>query len=96
MNCSSSGYSGSPGWVFGKPWGLGGWLLGVVVVLMVVSLPLRIYLFSRRGRFFAGGNTGRHLGAEQILARRFAMGKIDEEEYRRRLQTLGSSATPRT
>jgi putative membrane protein len=34
--------------------------------------------------------------AEQILAERFARGEIDEEEYRRRLETLRAAGSPIT
>ncbi|MEU4885693.1 MULTISPECIES: SHOCT domain-containing protein [Streptomyces] len=33
---------------------------------------------------------------EQVLAERFARGEIDDEEYRRRLDTLHSSGPPRS
>ncbi|MBQ0983192.1 SHOCT domain-containing protein [Streptomyces sp. F63] len=34
--------------------------------------------------------------AEQVLAERFARGEIDDEEYRRRLDTLHSAGPPRS
>ena len=79
---------------FWRPFGLGGWLLGIIVVLMVVSLVMRIFMFSRRRRFFNGQGPGHPRGPEQILARRFAAGEIDEEEYRRRLAALRTPTGP--
>jgi len=81
-------------WLVGGPFGGGGWIVGILVLLMAVSLGMRIFMFSRRRRYFQGQGPGRHLGPEQILARRFARGEIDEEEYRRRLTYLRSQVGP--
>lgn len=80
--------------LFVRPFGFGGWFLGIIVVLMLVSLSVRIFMFSRRRRFFNGQGQGRQRGPEQILARRFAQGEIDEEEYRRRLAALRNPGGP--
>jgi putative membrane protein len=73
--------------------GGGGLLLGVIILLMMVSLGLRIFGFSRRRRFYYGA--GRQpRGPEQLLARRFAAGEIDEDEYRRRLAALRNTSGP--
>jgi putative membrane protein len=80
--------------IFFRPWGIGGWLLGIIVLLMLVSLGLRIFAFRRRRHFFNSGAAGRPRGPEQILARRFAAGEIDEEEYRGRLAALRNTAGP--
>ena len=80
--------------IFFRPGGIGSWLLGIIVLLMLVSLGLRIFAFRRRQRFFNSGAAGRPRGPEQILARRFAAGEIDEEEYRRRLAALRNTAGP--
>lgn len=74
--------------------GFGGWFLGLIVLLMLVSLGLRILFFSRRRRNWNGGRAGRGPTAEQILARRLARGEIDEEEYHRRLSALQRTDGP--
>jgi putative membrane protein len=75
-------------WLIFRPFFFGGWLLLLIVLLMLVSLGMRIYMFSRRRRYFNGQGGGMRPGPEQILARRFAMGEIDEAEYQRRLAAL--------
>ncbi|MGC2192518.1 MAG: SHOCT domain-containing protein [Candidatus Dormiibacterota bacterium] len=80
--------------LFARPFGFGGWFLGIIVVLMLVSLGLRVFMFSRRRRFFNGQGQARRRDPEQILARRFAQGEIDEEEYRRRLTALRNAGGP--
>lgn len=80
--------------LFYRPFGFGGWLLGIIVLLMLISLGMRIFMFSRRRRYFNGPGAGRPRGPEQILARRFAMGEIDDEEYRRRLAALRNQIGP--
>lgn len=80
-------------WLIFRPFFFGGWLILLIVLLMLVSLGMRIYMFSRRRRFFNGGG-GTRQGPEQILARRFAMGEIDEAEYQRRLAALKNPTLP--
>jgi putative membrane protein len=63
-------------------------LLLIIVVLMVVGIGMRFYGMSRRRRFYGGGPGRSGVGAEQILARRFANGEISEDEYQRRLTAL--------
>jgi hypothetical protein len=41
--------------IFFRPWGIGGWLLGIIVLLMLVSLGLRIFAFRRRRHFLNSG-----------------------------------------
>jgi putative membrane protein len=68
--------------------GFGGPFLGFFIVLAVVSIGLRIYMLSTwRRRSQRTGRAG-NVGPEEILARRFARGDIDEDEYRRRLAAL--------
>jgi putative membrane protein len=78
--------------IFFRPWGSGGWLLGLIVLLMLAGLALRIVGFSRRRHHFKEAARGRASSPEQILARRFAAGEIDEEEYRSRLAALRNTA----
>jgi putative membrane protein len=57
----------------------------VAVVWVVVSLA--------RGRPAPmAGEIARPVAPEQILAERYARGEIDDDEYHRRLDVLGSSA----
>jgi putative membrane protein len=74
--------------------GGGGLLLGIIILLMLVSLGLRIFGSSRRRRFYGGAGRRQPRGPEQILARRFAAGDIDEDEYRRRLAALRNTSRP--
>ncbi|HUY24628.1 MAG TPA: SHOCT domain-containing protein [Candidatus Saccharimonadales bacterium] len=67
-------------WLIFRPFFFGGWLLLLIVLLMLVSLGMRIYMFSRQRHSFNGGG-GMRRGLERILARRFAMGEIDEAEF---------------
>jgi uncharacterized membrane protein len=77
-----------------RPFFFGGWLLLLIVLLMAVSLGMRLYMFSRQRRYFGGGGGGMRRGPEQILARRFALGEIDEAEYQRRLAALRNPEAP--
>lgn len=66
--------------------GMGAWGLAGSV-LMIGFWGLVIWggiALARRAGLFASGDD-----AERALARRYAEGDIDDEEYRRRLTTLG-------
>jgi putative membrane protein len=76
--------------MMGYGWGMGpgGWILmalfwivliGLVVWAVVVLLP------GTRG----GGRTGRET-PEEILDRRFALGELDSEQYRRAREELSA------
>ena len=78
-------------------WGWGGWL--VMSLGMVAFWGLVIWLFlnvirttsratSRTSTDSVSPRTGT---PEEILAERFARGEIDEDDYRRRLNTLHAS-----
>jgi putative membrane protein len=75
-------------------WGWFGMSLG-----MIVFWALIITAFSLLFRALNNSSEHSHSAAappalvtsEQLLAERFARGEIDEEEYRRRLETLRSS-----
>lgn len=71
-------------------WG-GGALSGLLTLLLIALVILGIIALVR----YIGHQTDRGTGpgrrptrAEEILSERFARGEIDEEEYRRRLETL--------
>ncbi|MGW1679634.1 SHOCT domain-containing protein [Saccharopolyspora sp. NPDC002376] len=71
----------------------GGWgILGLMVMtvgfvlfwaLVVIAIIALVRYLQRTGRADSGGTR-----AEEVLAERFARGEIDDEEYRRRLETL--------
>lgn len=63
-----------------------GWLLPLLVVAVIVAV-----VFAVRG---GGGRPDRE--AEQALARRYAEGDIDEEEYRERAANLSASRPRRS
>lgn len=77
------------GW---EGWSWWGWLL--MMVSMVAFWGLVIWgvvaIFRGTGRSWRSERPN----AEQILAERFAAGEIDDEEYRRRLDTLRSAGRP--
>ncbi|CAN5869365.1 hypothetical protein BH23ACT10_BH23ACT10_25450 [soil metagenome] len=64
-----------------------GWLWPLMVVLVVV-----VIVFTVRGRDGDGDDSR---AAAQALARRYAEGEIDDEEYRQRSATLTASRPPR-
>ena len=80
--------------VFYRPFGFGGWLIGILVLLLLLSLVFRVFAFSSRRRYWHHGGQSRLRTPEQILARRFALGEIDETEYRGRLAALHSPTGP--
>jgi putative membrane protein len=81
--------------------GMSGWGWALMTISMVVFwalvIGLGVLLFRAlsRGPERAGSidspsaSTSRdHLPPEQLLAERYARGEIDDEEYRRRIETL--------
>jgi putative membrane protein len=79
--------------------GWGWFMMSVGMILfwiVIIGAGIMIY----RALSSPGGGTGRHetsqRAPEQLLAERFARGKIDENEYRKRLAALheSSSSTP--
>jgi putative membrane protein len=80
--------------MYGTDWGWAGWILMTVgmvafwaVVITAVILAIR-YLAGARGQSAASPPTDRPIGAEDVLAERFARGEIDEDEYRKRAALL--------
>ena len=71
----------------GFGWGMMGfaWITGLLIIGLVVWAVVQS---MQRGRSKAVPNAART--AESILADRFARGEIDDDEYRRRLDTLRS------
>ncbi|MEV1053447.1 SHOCT domain-containing protein [Streptomyces sp. NPDC049887] len=87
--------------------GPGGWFIALMAVgtaAFLIVLLLGVYLLVRRtGEVGApqGGTERRRASradsptrAEEILAERYAHGDIDDEEYRRRAETLRSLDGP--
>jgi putative membrane protein len=68
-------------------WGWGGWFLGSLLMIAFWVIVIWAILTFVRG-------TGQRPPAsdpEDVLARRFAAGEIDEAEYRRKIETLRST-----
>ncbi|MDA3625178.1 SHOCT domain-containing protein [Saccharopolyspora oryzae] len=72
---------------YGGGWALWGLMsiIGMVLfwVLLIVAIVALVRYLQRTARSESGSTR-----AEEVLAERFARGEIDEEEYRRRLETL--------
>ena len=65
----------------------GGWLMmGIGMLIWVALIALVVWLVIRAVGQRQGGP--RSEPAEELLRRRFASGEIDDEVYRRRLETL--------
>jgi putative membrane protein len=76
--------------------GMGGWgfalMAASTLVFWVALIAGGIALFRYLNRTAAKSGTGETRPTpEQLLAERFARGEIDEEEYRRRLDTLSGA-----
>lgn len=74
-------------------YGMGGWGFLAMVIssllfwgLLITGIVVLVRHFGAGGR--ATGTAYPTPNPEQILAERYARGEIDEEEYRRRLETL--------
>lgn len=83
------------GWDGG--WGVGGWLVMGLMMLVVWIVPIALLVWLILGNFHPG-QTARSTprsSADQILAERYARGEIDEEEFTRRSEVLrqGSRAS---
>jgi putative membrane protein len=73
--------------------GMGGWGFALMIVSTVVFWGVLIAggiaLFRYLNRTAVNVGSGETRSTpEQVLAERFARGEVDEEEYRRRLDTL--------
>jgi putative membrane protein len=79
-------------WGWGPPgvfYGGFGWLPMVIVSLIFWALVVvAVIAVIRAWRHAGPRETGDPESPERILARRFARGEIDEEEYHRRLDAL--------
>jgi putative membrane protein len=87
----------------GHDWGWGGWLLMSLSMVVFWGLVIGLLIAFLRTSGASGqdesaeghGRDGVSGGsAEQILARRYARGEIDEAEYHRRLDVLRGHHDP--
>lgn len=71
----------------GFGWGMMGfgWIMGLLIIGLVVWAVVQSMQQNRSNAVQGAART-----AESILADRFARGEIDDDEYRRRLDTLRS------
>jgi putative membrane protein len=81
--------------------GMGGWAMVLMTAgnllfwgLVIAGVVLLVRNLGRGGQ--ASPPTGQGAAPQQILAERFALGQINEEEYRQRLQVLDSTAGGRS
>jgi putative membrane protein len=78
---------------------MSGWgyaLMGVGTLLfwgLIVAGIVILVRYLARSEQHGGTGPADRPTAEQVLAERFARGEIDEEEYRRRLDTLRASGS---
>ena len=63
--------------------------MAVFALLVIAALVWLIRLLMRKRHGSAAAPTGDGADAERVLARRYAEGEIDAEEYRRRSSVLG-------
>lgn len=74
-------------------WGVGGWLVMSLMMIVVWGLPIALVVWAVRSSFRRdqpSATAPRRPDADQVLAERFANGEIDEEEFNRRRQVLRS------
>jgi putative membrane protein len=84
------GYHPAPGAVLG-PFGLFGGLFVIFIFLLIISLIVRIAMWSSRGRGYGsrgGYGAGRRYGAFAIARERYARGEITREQYDQIMQDL--------
>ena len=82
-------------WWYGP--GVGGWGMALMGIGMVLFWALIIFGLIAVVRYLqAAGGRAPEVRAtpEELLAERFARGEIDEQEYRRRLDTLHGTSGP--
>ena len=77
------------GWNGG--WGVGGWLLMSLMMVLVFGLPIALVVWAVRSDSHhdePSVTTPPRPDADQVLAERFARGEIDETEFARRQEVL--------
>ena len=75
--------------------GMGGWGMALMTVStllfwgLIIAGVVALVRYTSLGAWHSGP-AGEQSTPQRVLAERFARGEIDEEEYTRRLQVLGS------
>lgn len=72
-------------------WGVVGWLLMSLMMILVWGVPVALVVWLVRSSFRPGqpaGTTSPESRAEQVLAERYARGEINEEEFAHRSEVL--------
>jgi putative membrane protein len=72
-------------------WGVGGWLVMSLMMVVVWGLPIALVVWAVRSSFRRDEpsvTAPPRPDAGQVLAERFAQGEIDEDEFNRRSQVL--------
>jgi putative membrane protein len=90
LSPATFGYHPATGVGFG-PFGLFGSLFVIFIFLLVLSLIVRIAMWSSRGRGYGyrqGYGGGRRYGAFAIARERYARGEITREQYDQIMQDL--------
>lgn len=81
--------------MMGYGWGMGvvGWIF--MGLFWVVVLGLAVWAVAALLPVSRPGGPGRREGPEEILDRRFALGEIDAEQYRRAREELAATRAAR-
>jgi putative membrane protein len=58
------------------------------LIWLAFWLVIVFFIFGRRHRWDRHSDSKKDMGAEEVLADRFARGEIDEKEYEKRLEVL--------
>ena len=76
-------------------WGYAWMAIGMVIfwALLIAVVVAMVRYLARPDRPVGAAPADRPLSPEQMLAERYARGEIDEDEYRRRLETLRASTS---
>ncbi len=80
----------------GYGWGMGlaGWIFMALFWIVVIGLIVWAVIALLPGARTTGGRAG-HEGPREILDRRFALGEIDAEQYRRAREELDAARADR-
>ena len=73
-------------------WDMGGWLLMAVAMVLFLSAVAWLLVWALRTYLGEQPLEPAELDPDEILARRFALGEIDEEELERRYEVLHALA----
>ncbi len=78
--------------------GVGQWFVMALLMLLFWGVAIALVMWAVRGSRSSQGQPGVRTGTptdrpEDVLARRFASGEIDEDEFTRRREVLRSGTT---